>query len=179
MQGAVELCDWMSEHGTDAVLLNISSAVYNSPTENQIYEIKAQLPDCPLTPAPAPAKAPPMHSRAASMVSRVWACGCMRDSWHAIPCGAYAVCFKADHDLSCPWPESLTDMIDCARPQCFSHSYQTSYAASDDADLVLSVCVCACAQASLLVADQLISSDRHQKQHTHEGSSASDWRSRP
>ncbi|CAK0785100.1 hypothetical protein CVIRNUC_008306 [Coccomyxa viridis] len=67
--GAVELCNWLSEHGSDTVLLNISSAVYNSPTENQIYEIKAQLPDCPLTPAPAPAKSLPAHSRAASMIS--------------------------------------------------------------------------------------------------------------
>ena len=118
VQGAVELCDWMSEHGSDAMLLNISSAVYNSPTKNQIYKIKAQLPDCPLTPAPAPAKALPTHSRAASMVSRVWACKRTRDPWCAIPCGDYAVCLEADHDLSCPWPESLTDMIDCACFQC-------------------------------------------------------------
>ena len=111
MQGAVELCDWMSEHGTDAMLLNISSAVYNSPTENQIYEIKAQLPDCPMAPAPAPAKAPPAHSRAASMVSRACACGRMRDPWNAIPCGAYAVCLEADYDLSCLWPESLPVMM--------------------------------------------------------------------
>ena len=103
----MELCNWLSEHGSDTVLLNISSAVYNSPTENQIYEIKAQLPDCPLTPAPAPAKSLPAHSRAASMVSCVWACGRKVDPWHATPSGPYAVCLEANNDASCIRPALL------------------------------------------------------------------------
>ena len=86
----MELCDWLSEHGSDVLLLNISSAVYDSPTENQIYEIKAQLPDCPLTPAPAPDNPATAGLRAASMVSHVWACRYRKDLWHAISCGAYA-----------------------------------------------------------------------------------------
>ena len=110
VQGAVELCNWMSEHGTDAVLLNISSAVYDSPTENQIYEMKAQLPDCSPTPAPAPNKLPPARSRAASMVRRIAACERRHDLWHGIHYGTYAACLEGDRVaclIYCPWSLSF------------------------------------------------------------------------
>ena len=58
IQGAVLICQWMSQYGTDPQLLNISDAVYDSTTEDQIYQSKAYLPPCSSSPAPAPSVFP-------------------------------------------------------------------------------------------------------------------------
>ena len=53
IQGAVELCEWMFEHGTNPQLQNISSAVYDSPTEDQIYQTQQYVPACSSAPSAA------------------------------------------------------------------------------------------------------------------------------
>lgn len=58
VQGAVLICQWMSQYGSDTQLLNISDAVYDSTTEDQIYQSMAYLPPCSSSPAPAPSVLP-------------------------------------------------------------------------------------------------------------------------
>ena len=65
LQGAVLICQWMSQYGTDPHLLNISDAVYDSTTEDQIYQSMAYLPPCSSSPAPAPSVLPASRKIAA------------------------------------------------------------------------------------------------------------------
>lgn len=70
LQGAAEMCDWMAEHGTDPQLLNISNAVYTSPTENQIYQAMPDVIACSPAPGAAPASSAAPRAKAAGKVSR-------------------------------------------------------------------------------------------------------------
>ena len=58
IQGAVLICQWMSQYGSDPQLLNISDAVYDSTTEDQIYQSMVYLPPCSSSPVPAPSVLP-------------------------------------------------------------------------------------------------------------------------
>ncbi len=69
LQGAAEMCEWMVQYGTDPQLLNISSAVYTSPTENQIYQSMPEVQACSLAPGAAPASLAAPRAKAADRVS--------------------------------------------------------------------------------------------------------------
>ena len=73
MQGAVDMCSWMLDHGSNPALLNLSATVYSAPTENYIYEMRPQLPECPVAPSPAPGPDTVRQPRsmAAGIVSRL------------------------------------------------------------------------------------------------------------
>lgn len=69
LQGAVAMCDWMVQHGSDPKLLNISNAVFLSPTENDIYQTMPFLEACSPTPGVAPTGSAGPQSKAAGRVS--------------------------------------------------------------------------------------------------------------